>query len=449
MSFSGAAAGNWFARQGRDVYKRRGRETPMTQGPDNSAKMGTDSGAAQPRRCLSPIFADFQGNFDNVARALGLSAAAAEGFAAGWQASRESFPPDGPEFLRRVFVVDTCATLGLSDEIAAAIAASLAMFDGSEPLQRLAWHCSQSLRADGHVEFRPAAMPWTTLLDDLPAWGEMFFPAVLLSAGSRMIDLHRGRGIPAEITRATAGDVELWMRHYRARHGRWGLAHAKWLANHFLGRIYRLGRLQFRFERFEWAFRALRRRGGGRVVVVAEDGMGADGEAIRAKPVSPAGQVLPQRVELPSDEWQTVLKRGDAVLGVHIPEGGPMDFDACGRSFRRAMEFFARHFPEFGFRAFQCESWLLDDQLGQLLPPESNIRRFQEEMYLLPLAGADDSQMFDRVFGLRYDDIRQAPQDTLLRRTIANHILAGGQFRTAACILLPEDLDWGAKVYRN
>jgi hypothetical protein len=404
----------------------------------------------------SKFEADFQGNFDNVARTLGLSAAAAEGFAAGWQASQASFPPGGPEFLRPAFVADTCAALDLDDEIAAAVAASLAMFDGNEPLQRLAWHCSQSLRADGHVEFRPAAMPWTTLLDDLPAWGEMFFPAVLLSAGPRMIELHRDRGIPAEITRAIAGDVELWMRHYRARHGRWGLAHTEWLANHFLGRVYRLGRLQFRFERFERDFRVLRRLGDRRVVVVAEDGMQADGEAIRANPVSPAGLVLPQPIDLPGDQWQTVLRRGDAALGVHIPagtggplRGKPMDFDACGQSFRRAMEFFARHFPEFGFLAFQCESWLLDDRLGQLLPPESNIRRFQEEMYLLPLAGADDSQMFDRVFGRRYDDIGQAPQDTLLRRAIVNHILAGGQFRTAACILLPEDLNWGAKVYRT
>jgi hypothetical protein len=284
----------------------------------------------------------------------------------------------------------------------------------------------------------------------------MFFPAVLLSAGPRMIELHRDRGIPAEITRATAGDVELWMRHYRARHGRWGLAHTEWLANHFLGRVYRLGRLQFRFERFERDFRALRRLGDGRVVVVAEDSMQADGAAIRANPVSPTGQVLPEPIELPCDQWQTVLQRGEAVLGVHIPagtgsplRGEPMEFDACGQSFRWAMEFFARHFPEFGFLAFQCESWLLDDQLGQLLPPESNIRRFQEEMYLLPLAGADDSQMFDRVFGLSYDDIRQAPQDTLLRRAIVSHILAAGEFRTAACILLPEDLDWGARVYRK
>jgi len=402
----------------------------MTHCPDNSE--------AESRR-----------DFDAITRSLGLSAAAAEGFAPGWAKSQASFPPDGPAFLRPAFVVDTCAALGLSDEIAAAIAESLAMFDGNEPLQRLAWHCSQTLLAEGHIEFRPAAMPWTRRVDDQPAWGEMFFPAVLLSAGPRMIELHRQRGIPAEITRATASDLGLWMRDYRACHGRLGLAHANWLANHFLGRIYRLGRLQFRFERFERDFRVLRRRGDGRVVVVAEDGLRDDGGVIRANPISPTGEALPEPVELPRDQWQTALQRGDAAIGIHIPADGPMDFDDCGRSFRWAIEFFARHFPEFGFRAFQCESWLLDPQLGQLLPPESNIRRFQEEVYLLPAAGADDSQMFDRVFGRRYDDIRQAPQDTLLRQAIVNHILAAGEFRTAACILLPEDMDWGAKVYKK
>ena len=406
--------------------------------------------------------ADRRGGFDNVARALGLSAAAAEGFAAGWQDSQASFPRGGPEFLRPAFVVDTCAALGLSDELAAAIAESLAMFDANEPLQRLAWHCARTILDQARIDFCPVSLPWSRRLDDQPAWAGMFYPTVLLSAGPRMIELHRARGIPAEITRATAADLELWMRDYRACHGRFGLAHANWLANHFCGRIYRLGRLQFRFEQFELPYRALRRRGDGRVVVVAEDDMHAEGGTIRARIISPAGQPSPEPADMRSDRWQTVLKPGDRALGIHIPAarpgppwppdappGEPMAFEACGRSFRRATEFFARHFPEFAFRAFQCDSWLLDPQLGRLLPPESNIRRFQEEVYLLPAAGADDSQIFERVFGRRYDDIRQAPQDTLLRRAIVNHILAGGQFCLAACILLPEDLDWGAKVYRK
>jgi|GEM_PF-3343003 len=265
----------------------------MTHGPDKSD-------------------AESRGDFDAIARSLGLISPATEWFALGWEQSQASFPRGGPEFLRPAFVADTCAALGLDDEIAAAIAESLAMFDGNEPLQRLAWHCSQSLLAEGRVEFRPPETSWETEPANLPPWGEMFFPAVLLSAGPRMIELHRDRGIPAEITQATAGDLELWMCYYRAHHGRWGLAHAEWLTNHFLGRIYPLGRLQFRFERFDRAFRALRHRGDRRVVVVAEDDMQDNSDTIRASPVSPTGEILPEPVGFPRDQWQTVLQRGDA-----------------------------------------------------------------------------------------------------------------------------------------
>jgi hypothetical protein len=126
-----------------------------------------------------------------------------------------------------------------------------------------------------------------------------------------------------------------------------------------------------------------------------------------------------------------------------------MAFDACGEAFRRAMEFFPQHFPDRPFTAFQCGSWLLDCQLGPLLPAESNIRRLQEEVYLHPLPGAGDDALLDRVFGRRYDDIRQAPRDTGLRRGVVDHILAGGHFHAGGCLLWPQDVDWGRKVYRR
>jgi hypothetical protein len=126
-----------------------------------------------------------------------------------------------------------------------------------------------------------------------------------------------------------------------------------------------------------------------------------------------------------------------------------MAFEACGESFRRAMEFFPRHFPHRPFEAFQCCSWLLSSQLGPLLPAESNIRRLQEEVYLFPLRGAGDEQLFERAFGRKYEDIRQAPRDTVLRRAVVDHILAGGHFQAGGCLLWPQDVDWGRKVYRR
>ena len=395
-------------------------------------------------------------DFDEAMRALGTGAAG-EAWRAGWDASQASYPPDGPPFLRERFVRRTCRDLALADDVCEAIAAALGTFRQAPALRRLAWHCHRLLLASAKLQPPQLASatfpaPWPRAPDQLPARGEMLYPLVLLSGEGVMRRLHRQFGVAPQVTQATAGDLELWMRHYRGRHGRWGLAEAGWLANHFLGRIYRLGRLQFRFERFESDFRAFRHRDG-RVLLLAAQGtrFRDDGRTIRGQAVSPRGEALRELVELPAGDWAPVLRRGDPVLGVHIPAAGPMTHAACGESFRRAVAFFARHFPGFGWRAFQCGSWLLDNQFGWLLSETANIRRFQEEVYLYPLPGAGDEAMFDRVFGRRYDgdEIASAPRDTALRRAIVDHVLAGGRFRAGGCVLFPEDLDWGRKVYRT
>jgi hypothetical protein len=61
-----------------------------------------------------------------------------------------------------------------------------------------------------------------------------------------------------------------------------------------------------------------------------------------------------------------------------------MDHDRCGASFRKAMEFFPRHYPEFQYKAFCCHSWILDTWLQSALPPTANMPRLQREVYLYP-----------------------------------------------------------------
>ncbi|MGB2822994.1 MAG: hypothetical protein WBF17_18570, partial [Phycisphaerae bacterium] len=169
---------------------------------------------------------------------------------------------------------------------------------------------------------------------------------------------------------------------------------------------------------------------------------------IRGNPVSPDGRALPDPIELPSEQWEPILQPGQEILGVHIPAAGPMTHEACGRSFRRAVTFFARHFGEYAFRAFNCTSWFLDNQFGRLLPESSNIRRFQEEVYLHPVPNGGDWQVFERVFGRRPETIASAPRDTTIRRAIVDHVLAGGHFHAGGMLLFPRDLDWGRRVYR-
>jgi hypothetical protein len=83
------------------------------------------------------------------------------------------------------------------------------------------------------------------------------------------------------------------------------------------------------------------------------------------------------------------------------------------------------------------------------LPTTSNIVRFQREFYLAPLPNADDSQLFERVFGERPKDLSGLPRDTSLRRSVLDYVDAGGRFHGAGAVIFPEDLAWGQSVYRR
>ena len=161
---------------------------------------------------------------------------------------------------------------------------------------------------------------------------------------------------------------------------------------------------------------------------------------------------MAEPVVLDKAHWAPSMAKGDPVLFVHIPAGwrhGPLSHEVCGESFRQAGEFFARHFPEQAFRGFVTVSWLLDGQLAEHLPGESNIVRFLRRFYLLPLAGTDDAQFTERVFGGPVDDWDAAPQDTSLRRMAVAHVRAGGRWRCGSGFRLWADLDAPADVYHR
>ena len=219
-------------------------------------------------------------------------------------------------------------------------------------------------------------------------------PAVaLLARLPEVRALHAGRAIPAAVTKATLLDMEVWLRDYRQKHGAWGFDQVTWTQLHFSGRLYALGRLQFEIAAFDL-------------------------------PVVPG-----------------VLVSGDPVLFVHIPATGKLDDAACGQSFRQAGEFFPRHFPEYAFKAFVCESWMLDRQLERWLPAKSNLVRFLRRFHPLAIPGATDEQMWERVFGGRVANLATAPRATALQRAMLDHIAAGGQWRKAAGYILRAEIE--------
>ncbi|WP_435208798.1 acyltransferase domain-containing protein [Micromonospora sp. bgisy143] len=121
--------------------------------------------------------------------------------------------------------------------------------------------------------------------------------------------------------------------------------------------------------------------------------------------------------------------RGDGAIGLHIPDAGPLTPAAVTASLEQGRAFFARHFPDERYAAFSCGSWLLDPQLREYLPEDSNIIRFQRRFELAPYEepeGLDaDVEVLRFVFRTLTTPLDELPRRTALQRAIVDHLSAG------------------------
>ncbi|MEV4345205.1 acyltransferase domain-containing protein [Actinoplanes sp. NPDC049596] len=126
-------------------------------------------------------------------------------------------------------------------------------------------------------------------------------------------------------------------------------------------------------------------------------------------------------------------QRGDTSIGPHIPEAGPLTPSAVSASLDEARAFFPRHFPGERYTTFSCGSWLLDPQLRDYLPADSNIIRFQWRFELEPYedpVGLDaDVEVRRFVFRDLSTPLDQLPRRTVLQRAVIDHWKAGHHWR--------------------
>ena len=206
-----------------------------------------------------------------------------------------------------------------------------------------------------------------------PAWRHLYVYAYLALLGV-VLDYHRDHGVPDSVSWATLADLgrNLAVDRRMNREG-WPVMQA-WLSLHWRGAIYELGRLQFH-------------RG--------------------------------------------AIDTG--VIDLHIPESGPMTPAAIDASLDEARAFFPRHFPDEHYTAFGCGSWLLDPQLLEYLPEDSNIIRFQRRFELAPYKepeGLDaDVEVLRFVFRTLTTPLDQLPRRTVLERAIVDHLKSGHHWR--------------------
>ena len=387
---------------------------------------------------------------------------------------------DSPFFLQMEYVREACADAAFPPDVTASTLRCAARVAADPALRAQANERYVTLYRTEPFP-RAELREWPLLADDRQPDGDLFYVLVALAGLPEMRAPFEKRAIPSEVYRQGLTDVLRWMEDYRARvspTGAWGLhpRYLGWLRHHFKGELFQLGRLQFEPGRGNVGAHFFRHRGTRRVLALSEDGavyrsdgqlqgaggvtdeVGAwtatfsrDARSVTGYPLSPYGGAIRDTVTLSLEEWELILSPGDSTLNIHMPAGSPMDFDQCGDSFARALEFFPRHLPEHRFVAFICSSWLLDPQLDGPLPAQSNIVRFQRQVYLLPSPSGGGSTL-ERVFGSAEVDLASAPRDTALRRAVIGIVERGGHIRSGRCAIFPEELrsgGWGGERYRR
>ncbi len=157
-----------------------------------------------------------------------------------------------------------------------------------------------------------------------------------------------------------------------------------------------------------------------------------------ATKISPCG-VIGQNEEINLEDYELVLKKGDILLGFHIPGGPGYNVQNLILSAKAAKKLYDKYFPEISIKGIGSESWLYDPHLRLLLSEDSNIISMQNKMYIYPIyAGCD--MIFGEMFGGE-KNIDKLPQKTSLQKQAKKHLQKGGQFTTCSMFVLYDDIE--------
>ena len=323
--------------------------------------------------------------FDRLLEAAGVTSAP-DVWRTHWDAAQSSFPLGGPDFLDPKYMENANEILRLDDGKVSVLLKTADFYRKSDTLRRFIWLWHYVLfTAKERFDDWPAP-------ESLGEFGDLTHALVLIGALPALKEQYHALGIGNEVMADTLSDLTVNMNEYHVRFGRPGIGAFRigWLLNHFTGKLFRLGRLQFMLAPFN--------------------------------PVRPEDMALP-------------ISPGDEILEVHIAKGSPLHYEACQASYGFSADFYARHFPAAKIKAFTCCSWLLSPDIDVLLPPNSNIIRFKKDFTVYDVSDSD-GDVLDYVYERRYDKMEDLPEDTSLRRALKKSLLSGGRIRAASGAIL-------------
>ena len=127
------------------------------------------------------------------------------------------------------------------------------------------------------------------------------------------------------------------------------------------------------------------------------------------------------------------LKKGDKVIGVHIPGGRPLDSRAVIDSFNQAEKFFKNDFDK--KIPFTCKTYLFHSSMVNLYKPTSNLKWFYDLFDVYYQEDTDHILDAWRIFNCQVKDYATLPEKTSLQKGLKTHLLNGGKMGVGVGIL--------------
>lgn len=194
---------------------------------------------------------------------------------------------------------------------------------------------------------------------------------------------YQRRGLAEQLYLDTFSDYRIWCENCYMETGEYGLRECEWLWRHPYLKLFRLGRLQY--------------------------------------------ELYPAREDIITEGY--TVKKGQMLLNIHIPQGEPLNYEACEDSIGRAREMF----PEYHY--FVCESWLLYPGLKELMKPDSNIIRFQDRFHIFEV-NTEIRDAERRIFRTVRENPADYPEDTTLQKRAKDCLLEGRHLGNATGIFM-------------
>ena len=411
-------------------------------------------------------------NAADVFNELGLPAGSWRYMIPGWGGAMAAMPAELPG-LDPEKLQESCSICSLDPEMQARIMEIADTIRNRPALKAFFWHACYKMSVvyqsyGGGSGFSGWAFPEKHLGRN----ARLFYTLVILSIVPEAVRNFRHEQVPEDVIRATLnlqGILNLSIQRY----GEPGSDPAViyWWRHYAKGRLFTLGRFQYKMaELFQFGAMLRNRKNGCKILLAEPDfrfnsegfsvqsGLESDtdqttvfeesGDHYSGYAVHPAGYILPGVRTFAKSEWEAVLRRGDPLLDMHIPGGGGMTPEAAYDSFAFAFRFFREHFAGRYVPAIICRSWIFNTQFEAMLP-DSNLAALMRKCYLFPCVSSGKDGFYF-LFGQDYENPADAPHDTSYRRAMLSVLERGDRLRLGGMLFLEEDLtNYFEETYRK